>query len=123
MKRSTLVLVTVALIVSLSAACTPTAPPPIPNYTCHAGNSWDIGTTPIAGFAFGVKDNALAFSSNNGTCTGPNPLKITLVQSLESDPIAAQAAATALCVSLGGFTNAVLLQGYPDLTPGVYECD
>ena len=123
MKRSTLVLMAIAVIVPLAAACTPTAPPPIANYTCHAGNSWDIGTTPIAGFAFGVKDNALVFSSNNGTCTGPNPLKITLVQSVLPDPVAAQAAAVAQCVSLGGFTNAVLLPGYPDLTPGVYECD
>ena len=123
MKRSTLVLMTVAVIVSLSAACTPTAPPSFPNYTCQPGNSWDIATTPIAGFAFDVKNNALVFSSNNGTCTGPNPLKITLVQSLVSDPFAAQAAAATQCVALGGFTNAVLLQGYPGLAPGVYECD
>jgi len=113
-----------ALILGAGVACTPTVPPPlpIPNYICHPGGSWDLGTTPIAGFAYGVKNNGLAFSSNNGTCTGPNPAKITFVQALESDPILALNDAISQCVGFG-YTNAGLVQSYPTLTPGVYECD
>src|SRR5664279_187859 len=122
MKTWTLMLVSVAMTLGLSTACTPTAPPPIVNYTCNAGSSWDLGTTPIAGFGYGVKNNGLAFSSNNGTCTGPNPLKITLVQSLAADPVVALNDAVTKCVSLG-FTGAALLQGYPTLSPGIYECE
>jgi hypothetical protein len=112
-----LALVPVALMLGAGAACTPTVPPklPIPNYTCHPGGSWDLGTTPIAGFAYGVKNNG------HGTCTGPNPNKITFVQALDSDPIVALNDAIAQCVGFG-YTNAGLVQSYPTLTPGVYEC-
>src|SRR5665811_947262 len=119
MTRWASALVLVSALVGFTASCTPTVPPPIPNYTCHPGGSWDLATTPIAGFAYGVKDNGIVFSSNNGTCSGPNPLKITFVQALESDPISALGDATAQCVGLG-FTGAGLVQSYPTLTPGIY---
>ena len=122
MKRWTFVLVSAVMMLGLSTGCTPTVVQPFANYTCNSGTSWDIGTTPIAGFAYGVKDNGLAFSSNNGTCTGPNPLKITLVESLATDPIVALNDAVTKCATLGS-TGAVLLQGYPTLAPGIYECD
>ena len=122
MRRLLLALAAVSMAVGVSAACTPTVPPTIHNYTCHPGGSWDLGTTPIAGFAYGVKDNGLVFSSNNGTCTGPNPHRITFVQALESDPIGALNDAKSQCVGLG-FTDAGLVQSYPTLAPGIYECE
>jgi hypothetical protein len=122
MRRWALAMAAVSMVVGISTACTPTVPPLIHNYTCHAGGSWDLGTTPIAGFMYGVKDNGLAFSSNNGTCTGPNPNKITFVQVTDTtDPILALDHAITKCVGLG-YTDAGLISSYPTLPAGVYEC-
>jgi hypothetical protein len=122
MRRLSLTLLPLALIVAMGVACTPTVPPPIINYTCYASptGQLDIASTPIAGFSFGVKNNGLSFSSQNGTCTG-NTVQITFVQvNPPIDPVSDHTNAAAQCVGLG-YIDADQLH-YTGLPPAVYEC-
>ena len=124
MKRTTLALLPLALVFATCVACTPTVvQPAIPNYTCYTSptGQLDLATTPLAGFAFGVKNNGLSFSSQNGTCTG-NTVKISFVQVTSPvDPLTDQANAAAQCVALGGYIDAGQIF-YLLLPPNVYEC-
>jgi hypothetical protein len=128
MKRLLVLLFPVVLVMAVLSACgpSPSSGPPgtIANYTCYQSSSgtFDIGTTPIAGFAYGVKDNGLAFTSRNGTCTGPT-IKLTLVQATESDPSASQADAGAQCALLGFSTSpSPIFENFPGLPFRVWQC-
>jgi hypothetical protein len=124
MKRLHLALSPLVLVLAVLPACSPSPVGTIANYSCYQSSSgtFDIGTTPIAGFAYGVKDNALVFSSNNGTCTGPT-IKITLVQATEPDPFASQADAGAQCALLGfGSSPSPIFENFPGLPFRVWEC-
>ncbi len=108
MRRSSFICV-LALLGTV-VACTP--PPPT---SCHDATA--AGVDVMFEGTPNTVDNATAYSSEDGTCTGTSSA-FTIVT---GDDLAA---ATDACTALGGSISGPDLSGaYPSIPPGNYSCD